>query len=363
MILPQNPTQALIVMLVGMLCWALWTSMYKLAGKHRYELFYFDVALGLLIAAVVYAFTLGTLGFDGFSVDDDLMHSRKSQWVMAFAAGAIFNLANMIMMGGVVVAGMSVAMPLGLGGGLMIGLGTKLVMGSTGNPLLLFTGSACLLVALVIIALAYSFQVSARVDQLVKEGKVKTAGVAAGAGKAMIMSTNAPSAVKGLLLSVVAGALMWVMFPLINKARIGDFGMGPYALTALFAAGIFATTFVYNLFFINLPVEGEPLELLAYVQSGIRSHVAGIFGGILLCTGILAYFVAQAGEPVNQPSALTQYAVQQGAVLLAAIVGIFQWKDFRDAEPRVRAMVWVFLILFGAGVAAVGVAAKSAAAS
>ena len=133
MILAQNPIQALIVMLVGMLCWGLWASMYKLAGKWRYELFYFDVAFGLFLAAAIFSLTLGTLGFDGFSFEDDLMHASHRQWLIAFAAGAIFNLANMIMMGAVAVAGLSVAVPLGLGTSLLIGVGFRLVTGHRGK--------------------------------------------------------------------------------------------------------------------------------------------------------------------------------------------------------------------------------------
>jgi glucose uptake protein len=358
MILAQNPTQTLIIMMIGMLCWGLWASMFKLTQKYRYELFYFDVAFGLMFAAVVYAFTLGSLGYDGFSFDDDLMHARKQQWLMAFGAGAVFNLANMIMMGAVVVAGLSLAVPVGLGVGLMIGVGLKLITSSTGNPLLLFSGSACLLVSVVIIAVAYSFHVSARLETLVKEGKVKTTGSVPGYAKGMIVSTNAPSATKGLLLAIVSGALMWIMVPLVAKARFGDFGMGPYALMVMFATGMFASTFVFNLFFVNLPVEGEPIELLAFLQGGLRSHLVGVGAGVVLCTGILAYFVAQGGAPEVQISPLTSYTVQQGAVLLAALVGIFGWKDFRDAEGRVRAMVWLFILLFATGLAAVGAAAK-----
>jgi glucose uptake protein len=359
MILAQNPIQALIVMLVGMLCWGLWASMYKLAGKWRYELFYFDVALGMTLAAVIFSLTLGTLGFDGFSFDDDLMHAGHRQWLIAFAAGAIFNLANMIMMGAVVVAGLSVAVPLGLGTSLLIGVGLKLVTGHAGNSLLIFAGSACLLVAVVTIGVAYSFHVSARVDQLVKEGKVQTTGSVPGYGKGMIVSTHAPSAAKGLLLAIVSGALMWIMFPLINKARLGDFGLGPYSLTMLFSLGMLITTFVFNLFFINLPVEGEPIELLSYLSGGIGSHLAGVGSGMVLCTGVLAYFVVQGGLAEAQLKSLTIYAMQLGAVLLAAVVGIFGWKDFRDAEPRVRAMVWGFLALFAAGIGAVALAAKA----
>src|SRR5690348_8594811 len=101
MILAQTPTQALLIMILGMLCWGLWAGMYKLAGKWRYELFYFDVAFGLMLAVAVFSLTVGSRGYDGFSISDDLMHAAKRQWLLAFVAGAVFNLANMIMMGAV----------------------------------------------------------------------------------------------------------------------------------------------------------------------------------------------------------------------------------------------------------------------
>lgn len=354
MILAQNSTQALIVLLVGMLCWGLWASMFKLTGKWRYELFYFDVAIGLAIAALIYAFTLGSMGFDGFSFQDDVMHAGKQKWALAFAAGAVFNLANMLMMGGVVVAGLSIAVPLGLGISLMVGVGVQLISGHTGNPMMVFIGSACLLVAVVIMGVAYSFLVSQRVDRMVAEGKVKTTN-----HKAMIVSTNAPSATKGLLLSILAGAVMWGMIPLVNNARSGDFGLGPYALLAFFALGLFFSTLVFNLFFLNLPIDGEPVDVIAYFQGGLRPHIVGIGAGAALCSGILAYLVAQGGPPEAQVHTLTAYTVQQGAVLVAAVVGIFGWKDFRDCEPKVRAMLWTFLILFAVGLAALGFASKS----
>jgi glucose uptake protein len=363
MILAQNPTQALLLMVISMLCWGLWAAMFKLTGKWRYELFYFDVAFGLAIAVCVYALTVGSLGFDGFSFMDDLMHAGKREWLMAFGAGALFNLANMIMMGAVVVAGLSVAIALALGGGLMLGAGISLAISNPANHLLMFVGTACLLVALVMIAVAYSFLISARQDQMVKEGTVKTTAAGPGYNKGMIVSTNAPSATKGLLLAIVGGALMWTMIPLLNKARSGDFGLGPYALAAMFAFGIFASTFVYNLFFVNLPVEGEPVDMLSYFQGSLKQHLAGVVAGMALCTGIVALFVAQAGSPDSAtpwfPST-TAYALRQGAVLLGALFGIFRLKDFRDSDARVRALVWAFILLFTAGVFAIGFAAKLA---
>ena len=225
------------------------------------------------------------------------MHSGKSQWLVAFGAGAIFNLANMIMLSAVVVAGLSIGVTLGLGGSLIIGLGLNLILHNTANPLLMFIGSASLLVALVMIAVAYSFLVSGQQDKLVKEGKVKTTGAVPGYSKGMIVSTNAPSSTKGLLLAIIAGALMWIAVPLVNKARSGDLAMGPYALMAVFGAGMFISTFVFDLFLVNLPVAGEPIELTAYFSGTLRKHVIGLAAGFVLATGILAYFIVQAGSP------------------------------------------------------------------
>jgi glucose uptake protein len=363
MILAQNPTQALFLMIFGMLCWGLWASMHKLTGKWRYELFYFDVAFGLAIAAVVYSLTVGSLGFDGFSFDDDLMHAGKRQWLMAFGAGAVFNLANMILMGAVTVAGLSVSLALGLGGSLMVGVGLKLIMHNTANPLLLFAGSACILLAMIMIAVAYSFLITARQDQMVKEGKAQKTSQVAGHSRGMIVSTEAPSSTKDLLLAIVSGALMWIMLPLIDNARTGDFGMGPYSLGLLFVVGMFLSTFVFNLFFVNLPVEGEPIELLAYFSGTLKMHLTGVLAGVVLCSGILAYLVVQAGAPNDAKAWFTPttgYALRQGAVLIGAVWGIFMLKDFRDAEPRVRVMVWAFLFLFAVGVLSIGFASKFA---
>src|ERR1051325_1491551 len=97
MILPQTYIGTLIVMLLSVLCLGLWANTYKAAGKLWFELFYFDFAIGLGLAAVIYGFTLGNLGYDGFSLTDDLMHAGKRQWLYGFGAGVIFNMANLLL--------------------------------------------------------------------------------------------------------------------------------------------------------------------------------------------------------------------------------------------------------------------------
>lgn len=351
MILAQNHFQAILLLVLSALCWALWPGLHKMTHKWRYELFCMDLAIGVGIAIAIYAFTVGSLGFDGFSFMDDLMHAGKRQWLFAFAAGVIFNLANMILLGAISVAGMSVAVPIGLGTSSVIGLGGALLFRHSGNPFLVFAGSACLIVGIVLVAVAYSFLISARQERLVKEGKAKITPHVPGISKAMIVSTDAPSATKGLLLSGVAAALMWIMYPLLNKARAGEVGLGPYALMALFAVGLFGSTFVYDLFFINLPVEGEPIEPLEYLHGSIRDHLLGVVAGLVLCTGILAELVVAGGPPEAQAGPLMTYGMKQLAPLIAALAGLWIWKEFDDAESRVRAIFYSFAVLFAAGAA------------
>jgi glucose uptake protein len=349
MILAQNHFQTLLLLIVSALCWGLWAAVYRKTHKLRYELFYFDLAIGAAIVAVVCALTVGSLGFDGFSFVDDVMHAGKRQWLFAFGAGVIFNLANMLVMGAISVAGLSVALPLGVGISSMFGMGITVLMGHFGNPIWKFPGSACLLLAVILVAVAYSLMISERQDKLVKEGKVKTTNVP-GYGRGMIVSTDAPSATKGLLLSGVAAALMWIMYPLLNFARAGETGLGPYSCVFLFMGGVFLSTFIYNLFFLNLPVEGEPLELIEYFRLPFTDHLLGAFAGAILCCALLGELVSEAGPPEAQVGTVMTYGIKQASIPVAAIWGVWVWKDFRDAGPRIRTLTLVFTGLMALGV-------------
>lgn len=349
MILAQNHTQTLLLLVLSALCWGLWAAAYRRTKKWRYELFYFDVAIGAGIVAVVAALTLGSLGFDGFSFEDDMLHAFKHQWLLAFGAGVIFNLANMLMMGAIAVAGLSVAAPLALGISSMLGLGIAVLLRHAGNPALAFPGSACVLLGIVMVGVAYGWLISARLDKMLKEGKAASTNLP-GYATGRIVSADAPSATKALLLSVVAAALMWIMYPLLARARLGDTGLGPYSLTFLFVGGMFFSTLIFSLFFLNLPIEGEPLEVQEYFQGGIGDHLLGLAAGGLLCIGLLAGLVGEAGPPVAQVGSVMTYGLKQGAILAAAVWGVWVSKDFRGAGARVHGLVAAFIGLIALGV-------------
>ena len=155
MILPHTYFATLLVLFFSMLCWGSWANTQKMTGKWRFELFYFDYAFGVLLTAIICAFTLGSLGYDGFSFLDDLMNAGKRYAAMGFGAGVIFNLANMLLVAAITVAGLAVAFPVGIGLALIIGVIWNYAIRPQGNPILLFAGCALVVGAIIVDAIAY----------------------------------------------------------------------------------------------------------------------------------------------------------------------------------------------------------------
>jgi glucose uptake protein len=343
MLLPQTHAAVLFLMVLSLLCWGSWANSYKLAGKWRYELYYFDFALGVVIVAFIYAFTFGNLGYDGFSFLDDLMHAGKRQWLYGFMGGVIFNLANMILMSAISVAGMAVAFPVGIGVATIVGTALAYAAKSTGNPALLFLG--CVLVAAAILtdALAYRFHALLRHEELARAGKAA--------------STRRPSSIKGIVLALVSGLLMGSFFPLVDKAREGDIGLGPYAVAAVFAIGVLLSTFVFNVFLMNLPVEGEPLEVLDFFKSTPMQHLLGLGGGALWCTGMVASLAAGSAAAELQVGTVAAHFLAQGFALIAALWGVLLWKEFKRADMRVKTLVVLMFLLFAGGLLVISEAA------
>ena len=342
MIIPQSYLPALIVMIVSMVCWGSWANTYKLSGKWRFELYYFDFALGMLLMSLLLAFTFGNLGFDGFTFMDDLMHAGKRQWLFGFLGGVVFNLANMLLMAAIAVAGMSVAFPVGIGVALLVGVGLNYMIKPAGNATLLFSGCALVLGAIVVDAVAYRMINLLRYEELAKAGKTP--------------SLRRAVSLKGVMISLVCGLLMGLFFPLVAKAQESDIGLGPYAVTVVFAAGVFLSTFVFNLFFMNLPVEGEPVEIRDYFIGRPKQHLLGLLGGAIWCGGGVAAFVAASTPPQVGIGPAVSYAMGQGSTLISALWGLLVWKEFKGANLQIKLLLAIMLVLFGLGLALISIA-------
>lgn len=333
MILPTTYATALALTIVSMLCWGSWANTFKLTKKWRFELFYFDYAFGVVLAALVAAFTFGSMG-DELSFLDNLMYTAgKRQIAWALAAGGVFNLANILLVAAISIAGMAVAFPVGIGLALVIGVVWSFVLKPAANPFLLFSGALLVLVAIAVDAFAYRAHTQRTAPK------------------------NARLTLKGLILSLVSGIFMGSFYPLVEMAKVPEVGLGPYTVAVVFAIGVLGTTFLYNIYFMNLPVEGQPIPVSAYFASkSLRNHLLGFLGGLVWCTGAVANFVAASAPPEVNVGPAVSYAMGQGATMISALWGLLVWKEFAGAAPRVKMLLAIMMILFIAGLTLVSIA-------
>src|SRR5208283_927430 len=142
MLLPQTYEAALVLMLVSMLCWGSWANTLKLCPGYRFQLFYWDYAIGVLLGALLLGLTAGSHGSTGFSFLSNLVESPVESMEMAALGGVIFNIANLLLVAAIDIAGLAVAFPVGIGLALIVGAVSSYMVRPVGNPLLLFGGVA-----------------------------------------------------------------------------------------------------------------------------------------------------------------------------------------------------------------------------
>jgi glucose uptake protein len=309
-------------------------------SKWRYELFYVDVAIGFLLAATVLAFTAGNFGFDGFSLMDDLSHALKRKWLLATGGGALLNVGTMLTVAALSVSGVSVAFPIGIGLGLGIGVFLPQVILGTGNRAMLLAGIACSLAAMLLAGLSYSSSLAERYAAAPRDPKKKS---------------RPPSALKAVVLSIAGGLAMSLAFPLFDKSHAGEVGLGPYSSGLLMAVGVFGSTAVTSLFLMNLPVEGEPVEIVEYFHSKLKNHAMGWIAGVIWGIGTIGVLIANAASRESNLGLPTGFSYFQAVPFLAGLIGIAILKEF--AGSRSKGKVRVALVLVGA--AAVLLAAGS----
>ena len=351
MILPTTYGVALLLTIFTMLCWGSWANTFKLAGQWRFELFYYDYAVGVVIMATIAALTFGSMGDSSLTFVDNMMVAGNRKIVYGFAAGIVFNLANMLLVAAIAVAGMAVAFPVGIGLALVVGVIWNYFLNPQGHPVLLGTGVAIVVGAIIVDAIAYQLHASHRARE--------TAAASASRGsEKKVRRVRKKSAAKGIILSLICGVLMGSFYPLVEMGKEGEvgFGLGPYSIAFVFAIGVFISTFIFNIYFLNLPIQGKPIPITAYFTGSFRQHFLGIAGGLIWCAGAIANFVAASSPKEVQVGPAVSYAIGQGATMVSALWGLLVWKEFAGASQRVRLLLAVMLILFVVGLALISMA-------
>jgi len=316
---------AIILCLVTMLCWGSWGNTQKLAGKTwRYELFYWDYVIGVLILSLLSAFTMGSIGEGGRGFIEDLAQADMKNIGSAFLGGIIFNAANILLSAAIAIAGMSVAFPVGIGLALVLGVIINYMGSQKGDPLFLFLGVAFIAVAIILNAIAY---------------KKATGG-------------NQKVSSKGILVSILAGVLMSFFYRFVAASMdLDNFvspaagKMTPYSAVVIFAVGVFISNFLFNTILMKKPISGEPTNYKAYFKGNFKIHMVGVLGGIIWGVGNSLSLIA-----AGKAGAAISYGLGQGATLVAALWGVFIWKEFKGASKSINFLLAIMFVLFAAGI-------------
>ncbi len=329
MLLPHTYGAALCLMVLSMCCWGSWANTLKLCPRYRFQLFYWDYAVGLLACALVLGLTVGSHGSDGEQLLSDMVETPLALTIYAVLGGAIFNVANLLLVAAIDVAGLAVAFPVGIGLALVIGAVSNYVITPVGNPLLLFGGVALVMVAIILDAAAYRKR-----------------------------EANAQAATtRGIVLSLVAGVLMGCFYPFVARALNGlpgEHAPGPYAVSVFFAVGLLISTVPANWLLMVKPLDGGPrVRGRDYWPAPLGWHLAGALGGAIWCVGGVSNFVAS-GAHIVGPA--VSYTIGQGATMVSACWGVFVWREFAGAPAAARKLLIFMFIFFLLGLGAVALA-------
>jgi glucose uptake protein len=333
MLIVDSYVVAVALCVVTMLCWGSWANTLKLAHRDwPFPLYYWDYALGLVLTSLALGLSIGSLGSEGRPFLADLQQADGPALRSAFFGGVVFNLANLLIVAAIDVAGMAVAFPVAIGLALVIGVVVNYLATPLGNAPMLFTGVALVVAAVLADARAYAMK-----------------GTGRGPGA------------KGLVLSVLSGLMMGFFYRFVAASMISDFRhpepgrLTPYSAMFVFTSGVLLSNVLWNSFFMYRPVSGQPTTYGAYFTRGTPwLHFVGLLGGFIWCFGMTMSLIAseQAGFAIS-------YGLGQGATMVAAAWGVFVWKEFAGALPSTRRLIGAMFVLFIVGLALI-VAARLA---
>lgn len=320
MFIVNNYTLAVVFCFVTMLCWGSWGNTQKLASKSwRYELFYWDYVIGMVLFSILCGFTLGSFGTEGRSFVPDLMQASWRNIGSVALGGVIFNASNILLSASVSLAGLAVAFPLGVGIALVLGVVVNYAGAPKGDPEILFLGVALIVAAIVLNGIASAKQ---------------SGGVRNGSRK-------------GIVLAALAGVIMAFFYRFVAAAMdLDNFAdptpgmLTPYSALFVFSVGVLLSNFLFNTWVMRRPFDGPPVSYRAYFAGSVSTHLVGVLGGAIWALGTAFSYIA-----AGKAGAAISYALGQGAPMIAAVWGVFIWREFRGARRSVAWLLgWMFLL-------------------
>ncbi len=288
---------------------------------YRFELFYWDYAAGIVLVSLALALTMGSLRPDPSSFLPNLRAADAANIAAAAFAGVIFNLANLLLVAGIELAGLAIAFPVAIGLALVEGVVLSYALSPKGNAGLLALG-----VAAAVVAVALD-------------------------GKAYGQLTGARAGRRGILVCVASGLLMGLWAPFVTRALTTGRALGPYGIAVCFTSGAFVSCFLFNTYLMKRPIVGAPVGFGDFRRAPLRAHALGLLGGAIWGVGTVFNLVAASSVGVA-----VAYAIGQAAPMVAALWGVLAWREFVGAPRRARVYLALMFAFYCVAIAFVAAA-------
>ena len=314
MFVPHVFSIALLMMITSAVCWGSWANTYKGVKNYRFELFYWDYAVGIFLISLVLAFTMGSTSNDAASFLNNVHAADGANILYTLAGGAIFNLANLLLVAAIDMAGLAIAFPVSIGIALVVGVLSSYLLQPKGNAGLLAAGVACAVLAVIMDGKAY--------------GSLKKAADAVSK--------------KSIIVCIVSGVLMGLWAPFVAHAMTQGHTLGPYSIGVFLTLGALVSCLVWNVYFMKKPLVGEPVNFREFFRGPASGHMLGILGGAIWGIGTVFNLVA-----ANFTGVAISYAIGQSAPMVAALWGVLVWNEFKGANRKARmflALMFLFYI-------------------
>ena len=303
MYVPHTFAAALVLTILSTICWGSFANTFKLTRNYRFELYYWDYAAGIFLMSLVTAFTLGTIPGGALSFPANLQSAAKANLFYAAFGGFIFNIANVLLLAGIEIAGLAVAFPIAIGIALVEGVVLSYAIQPKGNAWLLGAGVLLAVLAVVLIGKAY--------------------GALQGANRAVSR--------RGVVVCVISGVLMGIFAPFVTRAMTAARPLTPYTVAVFFTLGAVICCGFFNVYLMKRPIVGAPVEGARYFQAPAAYHALGLVGGAIWGAGTVFNFVA-----ASLVGVAISYAIGQASPMIAALWGVVVWREFRGAGARAR---------------------------
>jgi glucose uptake protein len=312
MFTPHSSGVALLMMITSTICWGSWANTYKGVKNYRFELFYWDYAVGIFVTSLILALTMGSTGHDASSFVANVSSADGWNIGHALIGGAVFNIANLLLVAGIEMAGLAVAFPVSIGIALVVGVVMSYALQAKGNAVLLAAGVACAVVAVILDGKAY--------------------GSLGGHGRAVSR--------KSITVCIISGVLMGMWAPFVTHSLTSGNVLGPYSIGVFFTLGALLSCFVFNIYLMKKPLIGRPVNFSGFFSAPASGHLLGLLGGAIWGVGTVFNLVA-----ANYTGVAISYAIGQAAPMVAALWGVFVWKEFAGAGGKAK-MYLALMFLF-----------------